>query len=210
MKIRIALDTHRDSVSDIQSAATFLHSVMGIVSSLLPEPRREWVPPVAPVVPVAPAAPPVTASAPTPSFEARMEAVTQGRDVFHKLVASWCSNFEVKDAPQPDRTSLLLAAFTGYGRVTSLYIREKGGLASAVIDGLLGQNLVASDEAVKLGKRIAGNMVQVATVMSIPLDGMMEKSLYSTPTAATDDTWPTGGLLADTVPMERPPMPSGT
>lgn len=164
-------------------------------------------------LPPAPPAPPAPLPVPTitaPDLEKRLADIVQGRDVFGQLVRDWCNNFEVDGAPQPDRVGRLLSVFTGYGRVTSGYIREKGGLASAVIDALLGQNLCGADVAVALGKRIAGNMAQVATVMSIPLDGLMEKSLFTTREAATDDSWPTGGLLNASVDMTRPEkLPSG-
>jgi hypothetical protein len=115
---------------------------------------------------------------------------------------TWAQNFEVEDAPQPDRAGALMAVFVGYPRSVEAYIRERGGLAGACIDTLAREGIVTPDAAESIGKRIALNIVQVGSAIGLPTDGLIERSLVR---RADPDTLPLhGGPLADTVDMTRP------
>jgi len=60
---------------------------------------------------------------------------------------------------------------------------------------------VSPEDAERIGKRIAVNLVPIGTAMGIPLDGMLERSLY---TRDVDSAPVKGGPLKDTVDMTRP------
>ena len=154
-----------------------------------------------------PAPVPVPAAAPA-AWEA--DAVEDAHDQWIKdgagawapLMRTWAQNFEVEDAPQPDRAGALMAVFVGYPRSVEAYIRERGGLAGACIDTLAREGIVTPDAAESIGKRIALNIVQVGSAIGLPTDGLIERSLVR---RADPDTLPLhGGPLADTVDMTRP------
>jgi hypothetical protein len=136
-------------------------------------------------------------------LHAEIEAqIEDGTRAWAPVVRTWAQNFEVEDAPQPDRAGSLMAVFNGHGRSATAYIRERGGLAGACIDTLARENIVAPDAAESIGKRIALNMVQVGTAIGLPIDHLIERSLLR---RENPDTLPLhGGLLGDTVDMTRP------
>jgi hypothetical protein len=127
--------------------------------------------------------------------------VLEGTYAFEALMRTWVTNFEVEDAPQPDRHAAFLAAFTGYSAQVNAYIRSRGGLGGACVDTLARTGIVAPEDAARIGKRIAVNLVPIGTSMGIPLDGMLERSLY---TRDLDNAPITGGPLKDSVDMTRP------
>jgi hypothetical protein len=150
--------------------------------------------------PVAPAAP--VEDAADAAELAHLKLIEEGTRAWVSVVRTWASNFEVEDAPQPDRASALMAVFSGYPRAVNAYIRERGGLAGACIDTLARENITAPDAAEKIGRRMALNMVQVGTAIGLPVDHLIEKSLLR---RDDPDTIPLhGGLLGDTVDMTRP------
>jgi len=162
-----------------------------------PNPLREAAP--APAPQEAPAKPvhPFAGEA-----ERLMDAdVLEGTYAFEALMRTWVTNFEVEDAPQPDRYAAFLAAFTGYSGQVNAYIRSRGGLGGACVDTLARTGIVAPEDAARIGKRIAVNLVPIGTSMGIPLDGLLERSLY---TRNLDDAPIKGGPLKDTVDMTRP------
>lgn len=138
-------------------------------------------PPAPSPLPTAPASPP-PAVAVVEDVEAAMlkhaAMLHEGEGAFDALTRTWVQNFGVEQAPQPDRTSALMACFTGHGRAASIYIRERGGLAGACIDSIVRQSLVPPDEAVALGQVISLNMVQVGSAIGVPLDTLLEKSMF--------------------------------
>ena len=69
------------------------------------------------------------------------------------------------------------------------------------MDTLARTGIVAPEDADKIGKRIAVNLVPIGTSMGIPLDGLLERSLY---TRDLDNAPIKGGPLKDTVDMTRP------
>lgn len=127
--------------------------------------------------------------------------VLEGTYAFEALMRTWVMNFEVEDAPQPDRYAAFLAAFTGYSGQVNAYIRSRGGLGGACVDTLARTGIVAPEDAARIGKRIAVNLVPIGTSMGIPLDGLLERSLY---TRDLDNAPIKGGPLKDTVDMTRP------
>jgi hypothetical protein len=134
--------------------------------------------------------------------ETYMDAdVLEGTYAFEALMRTWVTNFEVEDAPQPDRYAAFLAAFTGYSGQVNAYIRSRGGLGGACVDTLARTGIVAPEDAASIGKRIAVNLVPIGTSMGIPLDGLLERSLY---TRDLDAASVGGGPLKDTVDMTRP------
>lgn len=155
-----------------------------------------------------PKPPPAPAPAPRPVHpfadpeEANIPAdVLEGTYAFEALMRTWVVNFEVENAPQPDRYAAFLAAFTGYSGQVNAYIRSRGGLGGACVDTLARTGIVAPEDAEKIGKRIAVNLVPIGTAMGIPLDGLLERSLY---TRDLDAAPVKGGPLKDTVDMTRP------
>lgn len=128
--------------------------------------------------------------------------IKDGAGAWGPLMRTWAQNFEVEDAPQPDRAGALMAVFVGYPLSVGAYIRERGGLAGACIDTLAREGIVTPDAAESIGKRIALNIVQVGSAIGLPTDGLIERSLVR---RADPDTLPLhGGPLADTVDMTRP------
>jgi hypothetical protein len=128
--------------------------------------------------------------------------IKDGAAAWAPLMRTWAQNFEVADAPQPDRAGALMAVFVGYPLSVGAYIRERGGLAGACIDTLAREGIVTPDAAESIGKRIALNIVQVGSAIGLPTDGLIERSLVR---RADPDTLPLhGGPLADTVDMTRP------
>ena len=128
--------------------------------------------------------------------------IETGTRAWAPVVRTWAQNFEVEEAPQPDRASSLMAVFNGHGRSATAYIRERGGLAGACIDTLAREGIVAPEHAESVGKRIALNMVQVGTAIGLPIDHLIERALLR---RDDPDTIPLhGGLLGDTVDMSRP------
>lgn len=128
--------------------------------------------------------------------------IKDGASAWAPLMRTWAQNFEVEDAPQPDRAGALMAVFVGYPRSVEAYIRERGGLAGACVDTLAREGIVTPDAAESTGKRIALNIVQVGSAIGLPTDGLIERSLMR---RADLDTLPLhGGPLADTVDMTRP------
>lgn len=158
-----------------------------------PNPLREAAPAPVPEKPVHPFA---------GEAERLMDpAVLEGTYAFEALMRTWVTNFEVEDAPQPDRYAAFLACFTGYSGQVNAYIRSRGGLGGACVDTLARTGIVAPEDADKIGKRIAVNLVPIGTSMGIPLDGLLERSLY---TRDLDNAPIKGGPLKDTVDMTRP------
>jgi len=157
----------------------------------------------APAAPEAPAAAPARPVHPfADPEEARMDPdVREGTYAFEALMRTWVVNFEVENAPQPDRYAAFLACFTGYSAQVNAYIRSRGGLGGACIDTLARTGIVSPEDAERIGKRIAVNLVPIGTAMGIPLDGMLERSLY---TRDVDSAPVKGGPLKDTVDMTRP------
>jgi hypothetical protein len=129
--------------------------------------------------------------------------LAEGMKAFEVLTRIWIQNFE-GTGPQPDRQNALVTAFSGYGRASRAYIYERGGLAGAVTDTLLRCAMVPPDEAVKLGKKIALNMVPVGTVMGFEIDKLLEKSLYLSRDAGLDDSVPRGGVAEASINFTRP------
>lgn len=159
------------------------------------------------------------APAPAPVTEAEAEAnakaalIDVGRQAFGRLAHGWMLNFGVLDAPQPDRPSLLVAAFTGYRAGCSAYVRDLGGLSIACIDALLLGGLVSPNAANLLGRKIALNMVQVGSLVGIGLDRLLERGFYapvSNPEVSFDDpdarllaTPLTGGVAGDSIDFDN-------
>jgi len=127
---------------------------------------------------------------------------------FDALIRTWMSNFEVDDAPQPDRASALMTAANGYGYVVNVYVTDRGGLGGACIDTLLRNSLVSPDVAVPIGKRVALNVVQVGTALGLHLDQWLERSLFdpNDPPARS----PTGGMAKDVIDDRGRPQELGT
>jgi hypothetical protein len=104
--------------------------------------------------------------------------------------------------PQPDRRNAIMGVFAAYDRAASAYIKSRGGLAGACIDSIVRQALVPPEQAVALGKRIAMNMVNIASTASIPLDRLLEKSLLMN--IDTDpNAPPTGPIALDVIDFDR-------
>ena len=174
-------------------------------------PLADAPPPYAPgpVVVPPPSAP--SSSAPTDAdtqgvdadADAEIEArLAEGMRAWTPVVRTWASNFEVEDAPQPDRPAALMAVFSFHSRGVMAYLRERGGLAGACIDTLARENIVAPEDAEHVGRRMALNMVQVGTAIGLPIDHLIERSLLQ---RAEPETLPlSGGLLGDVVDMTRP------
>lgn len=182
-------ERHSRAASDVDDAT--------VLPFRTPNPLREAAP--APAPQEAPAKPvhPFAGDA-----ERLMDAeVLEGTYAFEALMRTWVTNFEVEDAPQPDRHAAFLAAFTGYSAQVNAYIRSRGGLGGACVDTLARTGIVAPEDAARIGKRIAVNLVPIGTSMGIPLDGMLERSLY---TRDIDSAPIKGGPLKDTVDMTRP------
>ena len=135
--------------------------------------------------------------------DAELEArLAEGMRAWTPVVRTWASNFEVEDAPQPDRPAALMAVFSFHSRSVMAYLRERGGLAGACIDTLARENIVAPEDAAPVGRRMALNMVQVGTAIGLPIDHLIERSLLQ---RDAPETLPlTGGLLGDVVDMTRP------
>lgn len=157
----------------------------------------------------APAASPAPAVEPTPAAESASAAAEReaevagiGADVLGQLVRDWCHNFEVEGAPQPPRDERLMAAFAGYGKAIRSFAREKGGLCNAIIDCLLRSSIAQPDEAVRLGKRIGLNMMQVGSALGMPIDGLIERSMFHSKEDQLSDKPPFGGMVADVVSEE--------
>lgn len=162
----------------------------------------------------APAAP--VPEAPSPSemvsdAEAAMlrhaSALNEGEGAFDALARVWVSNYGVENAPQPDRQGALMACFSGHGRAASLYIRERGGLAGACIDSIVRQSLAPADEAVQLGKHVALNMVQVGSALGVPLDTLLERSMFSR--ELTPEPPAPGTLPPEEFDRSKLPLPTG-
>jgi hypothetical protein len=129
--------------------------------------------------------------------------VEAGMGALSALCRQWVVNMDVPDAVQPDRQSLLMGAFAGYGKAISAYVRERGGLAGACIDAIVRTGLRAPDDAALLGKRVALAMVQVGSALALPLDMLLERSLLL---ARHEDlaTAPlTGGPAGDSIDFSR-------
>jgi hypothetical protein len=191
--VRITLDIATDADADL--LARLLNRPIAAPSPLRPEDPPPVLTPLSHIVP--PMIPDPPAPDPIAAAERKAALVTVGREAFARLVSDWLRNFGVEGADQPDRAGRLMATFSGYGREVSAYIREKGGLSGAVIDSILGLALCPADNAVALGKKVAGNMIQVGTATAIPLDQLLEKSMFKVGPWQTDDTPPTGGIAKD-------------
>lgn len=149
--------------------------------------------------------------------------VREGTEAFDVLMRTWLQNFEAPvwlegetgldgkvvstttverstnnvgeaKTPQPDRRNAIMGLFAGYDRAASAYIRSRGGLAGACIDSIVRQSLVPPEEGVPLGKRVAMNMVNIATTAAIPLDKLLEKNLLMN--IDTDPNAPPKGPIA--------------
>jgi hypothetical protein len=144
---------------------------------------------------------PVQSASAADDADARVE---EGARAFGELVRIWSQNFGVEGAEQPDRGAALMGCVNGYGRQITAYIRERGGLAGAIIDCLLRMNLCAPENANRFGKTIAYNMVQVGSVLTVPFEGLLERSLVTRD--MPDDTPPRGGISGDQIDSitERP------
>ena len=102
----------------------------------------------------------------------------EGEQCFDVLIRTWTQNYGADAAPQPDRVGALMGAIHGHGPAFGAYVRERGGLAGACIDSIVRQSLVAVEAAVKLGQDVALNMVQVGSAVGVPLDTLLEKSMF--------------------------------
>lgn len=133
-----------------------------------------------------PATPPAAENAPeAPVASANETAMLrysamlyEGEQCFDTLIRTWVQNYGVDTAPQPDRVGSLMGAITGHGPAFGAYVRERGGLAGACIDSIVRQSLVAVEDAVRLGQDVALNMVQVGSGVGVPMDTLLEKSMF--------------------------------
>lgn len=133
-----------------------------------------------------PATPPAAENAPeAPAASANETAMLrysamlyEGEQCFDVLIRTWTQNYGADAAPQPDRVGALMGAIHGHGPAFGAYVRERGGLAGACIDSIVRQSLVAVEDAVKLGQDVALNMVQVGSAVGVPLDTLLEKSMF--------------------------------
>ncbi len=164
-------------------------------------------------------APAPTPAPPTPPpavdrFAEHDRLLEEGTGAWDQLMSTWTRNFE-SDGPQPDRAAALMNVASLYGRVSEVYIRERGGLVGACCDSIVRQNLVAPDEAMILAKKVALNIVQVGSALALSFDRLLEKSMFA-PARLPDGTIapldaapPRGGLAMDTMDFTRPTeMPS--
>lgn len=119
----------------------------------------------------------------------------EGEQSFDVLIRTWTQNYGATEAPQPDRVGSLMGCITGHGPAVGAYIRERGGLAGACIDSIVRQSLVAVEDAVRLGQDVALNMVQVGSAVGVPLDTLLEKSMFR---RELHDKPPTPGTLPAT------------
>jgi hypothetical protein len=161
--------------------------------------------PVQPVRAVAPQAPPTGLDAVEARAQVRAAQVAEGAGAFGALVRTWVQNFDVEGAPQPDRADALMGAIAGYGPAVAAYVRERGGLAGAVLDTLLRERLSPPDGAVALSKKAALNMVNVGSALRIPMDRLLERSLLlNLPSDPERPAWggPSDATLAFNPPDE--------
>ena len=122
------------------------------------------------------------------------EDLAVGRDRWGSLITTWVINFDAL-GEQPDRMSMLMAVAAGaQSKAVVLYIRSRGGLAGATLDSLLTMGFGA-DTSPMLAKKIALNIVQVGTVAGLPMDKLLERSLYCRPEDL--ETAKIGGGTAD-------------
>ena len=108
-----------------------------------------------------------------------------GRTMFVELVRIWCKNFDIENAPQPDRFSHISRAFNQHSKEIFLYIRGVGGLTNAVRDAY-GEIVNFEQGIINIeneGRRIAfntntrliaENMCQVASQLIPELYQMLE------------------------------------
>lgn len=164
------------------------------------------------------ASPKPPSKAPEETFEQKFaehdRLLEEGTGAWDQLMSVWTRNFE-SDGPQPDRTSALMNVATLYGRVSEVYIRERGGLVGACCDSIVRQNITAPEDAMILAKKVALNIVQVGSALALHFDRLLEKSMFS-PARLLDGTLapldaspPRGGLAMDSLDFTRPTeMPS--
>ena len=128
-----------------------------------------------------PVTPPSTVQTPQTALAvAYTEDLAVGRDRWGSLIATWVINFDAL-GEQPDRMSMLMAVAAGaQSKAVVLYIRSRGGLAGATLDSLLTMGFGA-DTSPMLAKKIALNIVQIGTVAGLPVDKLLERSLYCRP-----------------------------
>lgn len=192
-----------------------------ILSAMLTylKPRAEYVPPPPPVPPAAEfrwpsrdAASKVEPPPVRPDPDAAVgEELSVGQDAFISFVRVWIQNFGVEGAPQPDRAAAMMGVANGYGKAVTRYVRERGGLAGAVLDALVLANLCAPEDAALLARKVALNMVQVGSALALPMDRLIERSLLvfraNTLTDAELLATPLrGGPAGDTLDFDNHPM----
>lgn len=134
---------------------------------------------------------------------ARAAQITEGAGAFGALMRTWVQNFDVEGAPQPDRADAIMGAIAGYGPAVAAYVRERGGLAGAVLDTMLRDRLVPPEGAVALSKKIAVNMVNIGSALRIPMDRLLERSLLLN--LPSDPDRPAWGGPADATLAFNPP-----
>ena len=141
--------------------------------------------------------------------------LADGAGALGALARTWINNFGVLDAPQPDRIAALVAAFAGYHGGILAYVRERGGLVTAIVDVLVSQNLTAPLDANLLARKVALNMVQVGSTQGLALDRLVEASFYAfripddVPPEGRDDALAAiplrGGPAMDAIDFTVPP-----
>lgn len=158
--------------------------------------------------PPPPTAPTPAATGATPSWggavhpdvlAGTVDLVQVGADKHAGLTETWLRNWRVEGAPQPDRQSALLAAYAGWLKPWREYIRHRGGLVGATQDAILRYNLATPDDSLALAKAVAQEMASVGSLLSLPVDGFLEASMFIDPRGPLS-----GGPVADSADMTRP------
>lgn len=134
----------------------------------------------------------------------------RGADALNALVYQWALGWGQENGPEVDRAGLLMGLATNHLGPVRSYVREKGGLATAVADALF--RMGYHKEVWKLAKDIAYRMVQVGSALGFrDFEKLLEKSLVAT-RDLPDDTPIKPGLSGDLIiddPEERPALIGG-
>lgn len=129
----------------------------------------------------------------------KVDLVQVGADKHAGLTETWLRNWRVDGAPQPDRQSALIACYAGWLTPWREYIRHRGGLVGATQDAILRYNLATADDSLALAKAVAQEMAAIGSLLSLPVDGFLEASMFTDPHGPLS-----GGPVADSTDMTRP------
>lgn len=102
--------------------------------------------------------------------------VTVGRDALAELVRVWATGYAApvnedgsSTVPQPDRMKAMQASMAAYGNAVFRFINHQGDLRAAVAAVFDESQLPEGRESREYTDDIAGNMVQIASIVTPPL-----------------------------------------